>query len=103
MSPCRAAALSPRVDGLVRDTRVDAGERVKAGQVLFDIYVSRTDEVGGGWSNRVLHLRTTEGGLAVKQVRNPWGVEGWRAWLAEGWRAEAGPTGALVLRPVEDR
>ncbi len=24
-------------------------------------------------------------------------------WLAEGWRAEAGPTGALVLRPVEDR
>jgi multidrug efflux pump subunit AcrA (membrane-fusion protein) len=33
----RAAALSPRVDGLVRDTRVDAGDRVKAGQVLLQL------------------------------------------------------------------
>ncbi len=33
----RAAALSPRVDGLVRDTRVDAGARVKAGQVLMQL------------------------------------------------------------------
>jgi RND family efflux transporter MFP subunit len=33
----RAAALSPRVDGLVRETRVDAGDRVKPGQVLLQL------------------------------------------------------------------
>ncbi|WP_290889990.1 efflux RND transporter periplasmic adaptor subunit [Arenimonas sp.] len=33
----RAAALSPRVDGLVRETRVDAGARVKQGQVLVQL------------------------------------------------------------------
>src|SRR5690606_18657803 len=33
----RAAALSPRVDGLVRETKVDAGARVKSGQVLMQL------------------------------------------------------------------
>lgn len=33
----RAAALSPRADGLVRETRVDAGTRVKSGQVLLQL------------------------------------------------------------------
>ncbi|MBK6599128.1 MAG: efflux RND transporter periplasmic adaptor subunit [Proteobacteria bacterium] len=32
----RSAALSPRVDGLVLRLRVDAGDRVKAGQVLLE-------------------------------------------------------------------
>lgn len=33
----RAAGLSPRVDGLVREVKVDAGDRVKAGQVLVQL------------------------------------------------------------------
>ena len=33
----RAAGLSPRVDGLVREVKVDAGDRVEAGQVLVQL------------------------------------------------------------------
>jgi RND family efflux transporter MFP subunit len=33
----RRARLSPRVDGLVRQLKVDAGDRVKAGQVLIQL------------------------------------------------------------------
>lgn len=33
----RAAGLSPRVDGLVREVKVDAGDRVDAGQVLVQL------------------------------------------------------------------
>ena len=58
--------------------------------------------VAGGWSNRVLRLRTTDDDLAVKEIRNPWGVAPWRDWLDEGWRLEraalaAGIAGAEPL------
>ena len=33
----RAAGLSPRVDGLVREVKVDAGDRVEAGQLLVQL------------------------------------------------------------------
>ena len=64
--------------------------------------VASYEPVEGGWSNRVLRLRTDRDDLAVKEIRNPWGVEAWRGWLDEGWRLEraalaAGVAGAPPL------
>jgi len=64
--------------------------------------VASYERVEGGWSNRVLRLRTDRDDLAVKEIRNPWGVETWRGWLDEGWRLEraalaAGVAGAPPL------
>jgi hypothetical protein len=65
--------------------------------------VTSYDPVEGGWSNRVLRLRTDRDDLAVKEIRNPWGVEAWRDWLDEGWRLERAVLAAGVAgaRPLE--
>jgi aminoglycoside phosphotransferase (APT) family kinase protein len=58
-------------------------------------------EVDGGWSNRVLRLRTGTGDdLAVKEIRNPWGVARWRDWLDEGWRLERAAMAAGITAPA---
>ncbi|MGD9954806.1 MAG: phosphotransferase family protein [Candidatus Nanopelagicales bacterium] len=57
------------------------------------------DEVGGGWSNRVLRLATTQGDYAVKELRNAWGEPRWLDWLAEGWRLERAAALAGVAMP----
>ncbi|MBI1377697.1 MAG: phosphotransferase [Frankiales bacterium] len=60
------------------------------------------DVVAGSWSNLVLRMRTTAGDLALKVVRNPWGVPEWLDWLAEGWLLEhaAAAGGVRVPQPV---
>lgn len=61
--------------------------------------VTAYDEVGGGWSNRVLRLRTTDGDYAVKELRNAWGEPRWLDWLAEGWRVERAALAAGIAAP----
>ncbi len=55
--------------------------------------------VEGGWSNRVLRLRTTQGDYAVKELQNPWGEPRWREWLEEGWRLERAVVAAGIGVP----
>ncbi|MFN8169001.1 MAG: aminoglycoside phosphotransferase family protein [Candidatus Nanopelagicales bacterium] len=61
--------------------------------------VTAYDEVGGGWSNRVLRLRTPGGDYAVKELRNAWGEPRWLDWLAEGWRVELAAIAAGIPAP----
>jgi aminoglycoside phosphotransferase (APT) family kinase protein len=65
----------------------------------LDGVVTGYDEVAGGWSNRVLRLRTTHGDYAVKELRNAWGEPRWLEWLAEGWRVERAVRAAGVRAP----
>jgi hypothetical protein len=68
----------------------------------FGLRGSVTDwrSVSGGWSNRVFRLTTSEGCYAVKQMRNPWGIERWDDWLAEAFQLELRAIDAGVQAPA---
>lgn len=44
--------------------------------------------VDGAWSNRVYRLVVGDHAYAVKEMRNPWDIPQWRAWLEEAWAFE---------------
>jgi hypothetical protein len=58
--------------------------------------------VGGAWSNKVFRLETGGRAFAVKEMRNPWRIERWQAWLAQSWSFEllAIEAGVAAPQPV---
>lgn len=59
-------------------------------------------QVGRAWSNRVLHVRTSEGEYAIKQLLNPWQEPDWLAWLREAaaFELRASDAGIAMPRPI---
>jgi hypothetical protein len=55
--------------------------------------------VAGAWSNRLFRLDAAGSSFAVKQLRNPWQLAGWREWLAESWSFELAAIAAGVAAP----
>src|SRR4051794_33134233 len=56
--------------------------------------------VGGAWSNRVYRLDVGQASFAVKEMRNPWGIPYWRAWLDQAWQFEQRAIASGVSAPV---
>lgn len=56
--------------------------------------------VGGAWSNRVYRLDVGGASFAVKEMRNPWGISHWRAWLDQAWQFEQQAIAAGISAPL---